>query len=342
MRVLRRVALFAVLGCSVSGCGGATGSSGAPTPGGGPSPMPGALAYLTEVNGNNETQATNILGLRLSDVLNHQPNGPTQVLQSPLVSNARSIALDAAYNTYVADQVNLAVYEFSAGSTGSDVYPIRTITSTGTFVEPRGVAVDRGGNIYVTDDLAGASGLGAIDEFSPSQSGNVQPVRAIFGSNSGLAKPLGIAVDGAGNIYAANSASSTIAVFNQSSSTPARIVSGPSTGLGTPVGVAVDSAGDVYALNQATNSVTVYSPSASGNAAPIRTIAGNLTSISSPQGIALDSSGNVWVTNLYGGAPGSVTVFAAGSNGNVAPMATYTASNSTYAFHPSGIAIVAP
>ncbi len=340
------IALLVALSCaaalSVAGCGGSSGVQGAANPGGGPSPLPGALVYLTEVSGNNEAQSTNVLGVRVSDVLGQTHNGPPELIQTPVVDEARSLALDASYNMYVADQVNQEIFEFSAGSTGPQVYPNRTISSTGVIVEPRGIAVSAAGNVYVSDDLAGPFRNGAIEEFGATQFGNVQPIRLITGQGTNLNLPVGIAVDARGNVYVANVGSASIEEFSPSSGTPIRTIAGQATGLDQPVAIALDPAGDIYVANQGSNSVAVYAASAQGNAAPTRTIAGSATTISFPEGLALDAAGNVWVTNLHGGEPGAVTVFAQGAAGNVPPMATYTANNSTYAFNPSGIAILPP
>jgi DNA-binding beta-propeller fold protein YncE len=162
------------------------------------------------------------------------------------------------------------------------------------------------------------------------------------GQGTNLNLPVGIAVDGRGNVYVTNQGGASIEEFAPSSSAPVRTVAGPATGLDQPVAIALDTAGNMYVANQGSNSVTVYAAAAQGNVAPTRIIAGASTAISYPEGLALDAAGNVWVTNLHGGEPGAVTVFARGASGDVPPMATLTANNSTYAFNPSGIAILPP
>ena len=67
------------------------------------------------------------------------------------------------------------------------------------------------------------------------------------------------------------------------------------------------------------DTVTVYPAGSSGNATPSATIAGSNTGLDEPQGIAVDAGGNIYVTN-YGSQQGgndAVTVYAAGSNGNM-------------------------
>ena len=96
-------------------------------------------------------------------------------------------------------------------------------------------------------------------------------------------------------------------------------------------------------------SVTVYPPLGSStgilNEAPSSTIGGDsinadITGFSNPIGIALDSSANIYVSNdgsSVGGAD-SITVYPAGSNGNVAPSATITGLSTGLGL-PQGIAI---
>jgi hypothetical protein len=107
---------------------------------------------------------------------------------------------------------------------------------------------------------------------------------------------------------------------------PIERIKGSATGLIGPSMVAVDANHNVYAANvngyyQA--SITVYPAGEYGNLAPTQTISGPDTDMGIPNGIAVDSAGNIYVTNWFAGTPcvGSITVYAAGSNGDASPIA---------------------
>ena len=87
------------------------------------------------------------------------------------------------------------------------------------------------------------------------------------------------------------------------------------------------------------NSVTVYPAGARGHAAPIRTISGSNTELNFPQSMALDADKNIYTTNgLNPSEDWLVAVFAAGANGNVAPIRSISGSN-TGLHDPAGIAL---
>ncbi len=127
------------------------------------------------------------------------------------------------------------------------------------------------------------------------------------------------------------------------------------TGIVSPSGVAVDASGKIYVTNSpgqfgGPSAITIYAKGSNGSVAPIAAISGSNTGLTAPQGIALDSSGKVYVAD--GGNPNpacpcspiqpSVFVYAAGSSGNIAPIATIGGSNTFLAFSPSsplGIAV---
>jgi hypothetical protein len=96
----------------------------------------------------------------------------------------------------------------------------------------------------------------------------------------------------------------------------------------------------LYVANFYGSTVTVYQATAKGNVKPLHTIAGSKTGLIGPYGLALDAKHNVSVVNTNGGsaATGSVTVYAAGATGNVAPTGTISGSN-TGLFYPFGITL---
>ena len=86
-------------------------------------------------------------------------------------------------------------------------------------------------------------------------------------------------------------------------------------------------------------SVTVFAAGANGNVAPTRVITGSNTGLTNTTtGIAVDAVGNIYVGDACCVTGGSVLVYAAGANGNVAPIRTITGSN-TELEYPEGVAV---
>lgn len=193
--------------------------------------------------------------------------------------------------------------------------------------------------VYVAN--AYASSTGSITIYPLSATGNYNPgTNVIVGSGTLLNEPFSVALDSAGNIYAANELSSSITVYAAGSSgnvSPTWQIVGSKTGLATPSGVAVDTSGNIYATNGVNDngtppySVTVYPAGSNGNVTPSRTITGSKTGLSQPYSIAVDSSGNIYVANAgtCGGCE-TVTVYSSTQNGNVSPIRTISGSNTGF------------
>ncbi len=127
---------------------------------------------------------------------------------------------------------------------------------------------------------------------------------------------------------------------------PSSTIAGSNTGLAVPAGIALDASGNIYVTNDGSETggpytVTVYPAGSTGNVAPSLTIGGSNTGLSTPIAIALDGSGNIYVANYYvaNRQGGTVTIYPAGGNGNVAPSAII-AGPATELDRPSGIAIL--
>jgi hypothetical protein len=119
---------------------------------------------------------------------------------------------------------------------------------------------------------------------------------------------------------------------------PTQDITGRNTEIEKPTGVAVDGSGDIYEVD-GSGGIYEFAAGATGNVSPSAAISGGLTGLANPSGIALDNSNNIYVSN-FGNItdPGGVEVFAAGSNGNVAPSAII-AGYSTNLANPSGVAV---
>src|SRR5262245_61317063 len=231
--------------------------------------------------------------------------------------------------------------------------------SAARFSHPYGVALDKGGNIYVADH-----DNQAIRKISPA--GVVTTVAGGgLGSDDGTGSaaqfyyPFGVAMDNATNLYIADSYNHTIRKM-----TPAAVVStmagaatqpGTNDGIGGaarfnyPLGVAVDSANNVYVADQGNHTIRKItsggavstlagSPGVSGSADGV----GSFAQFNSPYGVAVDNSGNVYVADTWNNTIRKV--IPGGFVSTIAGSASQSGTNDGFAgsalfFLPSNIAL---
>lgn len=134
------------------------------------------------------------------------------------------------------------------------------------------------GRILVANE-GGNIALGFVSAFSETDNGNVAPISVIGGRNTGLASPLGVAIDPSGRIGVTlgttpNSGANIAATFAAGAmgNVPplAAISCFP---RGQTSGAAFDSAGNFY-VSRTFSTVDVFAPGANGCAAPLRVISG--------------------------------------------------------------------
>jgi len=229
------------------------------------------------------------------------------------------LAIDNAGNIYVADQGNNMIRKITPAGLVSTLAgsgalgDVNGAAASASFTYPRGIAVDKQGDVYISDSdnlIREISAAGIVSTFA----GSGAPGSADGpGSSASFNLPDGLAIDADGNIYVADEGGNNIRKI-----TPAGVVStiagngqsGSSNGNGqaltasfnTPLCVTVDPCGDVYAGD--VSAIRKITPSGT-----ISTLAGTLGSTGSANGIrqaasfnglfglAYDHNGNMYVAD---------------------------------------------
>jgi streptogramin lyase len=137
-------------------------------------------------------------------------------------------------------------------------------------------------------------------------------------TGGGLSGPVGLAIDGSGNAWAANVLGDSITKLSPTGaalSGPAGFTGG---GISQTSNLAIDAAGNVWTSNFGTNSVTKLSPTGAILSGPGGYTGGGLKT--GPNGIAIDSLGNAWIaTDLNVAKLSSTGVPISGPTGYIYP-----------------------
>jgi uncharacterized protein (TIGR03437 family) len=254
------------------------------------------------------------------------PTAPLPAVQAPL-GHLFGVAVDNAGSYYVADPSNNLVLKVNASGTlntvagnGSSGYSGDGGPATSAALYgPYGVAVDGAGNLFIADTrnerIRKVNTAGIITTVAGNgtygYSGDGGPA-----TSAALYDPYGVAVDGAGNLYIADTGNERIRKVNT-----AGIITtvagkgtygysgdgGPATSaaLYGPYGVAVDGAGNLYIADQGNNRIRMV-----GLAGIITTVAGNGThgysgdggpatsaELYAPEGVAVDNAGDLLIAD---------------------------------------------
>jgi sugar lactone lactonase YvrE len=229
----------------------------------------------------------------------------------------QGVAVDGVGNVFVADTDNNTIRKIEPsgvvttlagpGPLSGDVGADGT-GAAARFDRPFGVAADETGNVFVADGSIRKITLAGV---VTTLAGSAE----LFGSADGTGaaarfySPSGVAVDGAGNVFVADTGNNAIRKI-----TPAGVVTtlaGSADGTGAaalfngPQGVAVDGTGNVFVADTGNNAIRKISTSGVvttvvGVAAAVS--AGNFpgplpASIVSPVGVAIDAStGKLYIT----------------------------------------------
>jgi sugar lactone lactonase YvrE len=236
------------------------------------------------------------------------------------------MAVDSAGNLYIADTMNNVIRKVDGSGnistdagTGNIYFGGDGGPATGAkFDAPKGVAVDGAGNLYIADN--GNNRIRKVDG-----SGNISTVAGNgtrgFSGDGGLATsamlqyPSGLAVDGAGNLYIADSGNNRIRKVDGSGNISTfagngTVGNGGDGGAATlaqlngPQGLSFDGAGNLYIAD--TLNDRIRKVDGSGN---ISTVAGSTRGYSGdgglataaqmffPYAVAVDAAGNIYIAD---------------------------------------------
>ncbi len=234
--------------------------------------------------------------------------------------------------------------------------------SDARFNNPRGVATDSRGNVYVADQinhtirmitpagvvttLAGCANLMGNDDGT--------------GSAARFVAPFGVATDSGGNVYVADTSNNTIRKITQgrvvttlagSASSPAGSADGTGSAarFHSPTGVTTDSDGNIYVADQFNNTIRKVTPAGivttlagSAGLGGYADATGSTARFHSPTGMATDSGGNVYIADSENRTirkitqAGVVTTLAGSAT---APAGSDDGTGSAARFHsPTGLA----
>jgi sugar lactone lactonase YvrE len=232
-------------------------------------------------------------------------NGPT------------GVAIDGSGNVYVADKDNHLIRKitsagvvttFAGSGSGGSTNGTGTAAS---FYFPQDVAVDGSGNVYVGEEgnhlIRKITSVGVVTTLAGSGSkGSADGT----GTAASFNNPMGVAVDGSGNVYVAErsnhlirkiTSAGVVTTLAGSGSQGSADGTGTAASFNEPHGVAVDDDGNVYIGDYSNHRIRKIT-----SAGVVTTLAGSgsqgsadgtstAASFRSPLGVAVDGSGNVYV-----------------------------------------------
>jgi sugar lactone lactonase YvrE len=257
-------------------------------------------------------------------------------------------AVSAAPAPHIAQLSTVPTLSVFAGNGSTDAVPATPgpARSTGIGDVNFGLAVDRFGDTYISDDqndyVYKVTPGGTLSIFAgDGHSAAPTPGPA---TSSSIGQPEGLAVDKAGNLYIADdhenrvyqvTPGGTLSIFAGTGASGA-VSTGPATSepIGQLDGVAFDPSGNLYIVSYGNKQVYKVAPD--GTLSVFAGISGSeaagtpgpaaSTSVGFPEGVATDRAGNVYIADdhnnyVYKVTPGGTLSIFAGTGGHGVPTA---------------------
>jgi hypothetical protein len=237
-------------------------------------------------------------------------------------SGPAGIGVDGSGNIYVADEINDTIRKITSAGVVTTLAGEAAAAgssdgtgSVGRFTAPYGLRVDGSGNIYVADtgneEIRKVTPAGVVSTIA----GTLRHTGSVDGQGAAASfnAPLGVGVDGSGNLYVADYYNDEIRKITSGGAvtTIAGVATifgfvdgqGTQAEFGGPYDVVADSNGNVYVSDEGNDTIRKITP---GGA--VTTLAGSpeagyadgtgaAARLNRPTGVALDKSGNLYVAD---------------------------------------------
>ncbi len=287
--------------------------------------------YLTLLLVASAAPAQNVIGTFAGTTFLF-PSDRLLPLSSPL-GRVQDVAVDSLGNLYISDRDNHVVVKVStdgtlatyAGNGLNGFSGDQGAAVNASLRTPRGLALDRAGNLYIADEFSHrvrrVAADGTITTFAGTGIANFTGEGTA--TSNAVNAPRGLALDAGGNLYIADSANHRVRRV-----TPAGFmttIAGTGTGtnsgdggsaaqaaLNTPTAVAVDATGNLYIAT--TDRVRKVAPN--GAISTLIITVGQF-GLLVPSGLAVDSQNNLYVSSSQG-ASSIIRVAPDGTNTRIA------------------------
>jgi hypothetical protein len=214
-----------------------------------------------------------------------------RIVRSPTGSTVPTVALTGTLTFF--DGTTVLGTATPVFTVGGYAYYLGTLTVTsmarGTHTLTASYSGDS--NYAASSSSAITLTIGPNNVWTASSTGSVN---AITGSGTSLANGtgggIGVAIDGAGDVWSINLGVSSVAEFSSTGGMLSSSYSG--AGITTPSALAIDGSGMVWLAN---SNSTVSVLSSAGTA--VSTSSGYPTTTATPSSLSIDGSGNLWITN---------------------------------------------
>lgn len=256
----------------------------------------GDRIYVTETQGDRLVRVFDESGDEI-DAL--KPPGHTGSWRMPVYVAVNPVNGDV----YVSDRLREVVDVYD--DEGEYLRALRPEGELGKGANPLGLAFGPEGDLFMTDVGGGKEDHGVL-VFGAGEEPKPKPERRI-GARDTFWFPNGIAINGDGNVYVADSNNGRLAIFDSDGKPATSIRRGVGDGdLGLPRGVAIDSDDHLYVVDTSAHTIKVYRLSDEIGEVPTYIGSFGIEGIDDgtflfPNGIATDGSGRIYVTDRENG-----------------------------------------